>query len=914
MIRILYVDDEPDLLEIGKKFLERNQEFRVDTTVMAKIALEILNKTKYDAVISDYQMPGMDGIALLKEIRLRFGDLPFILFTGRGREEIAVEALNNGADFYLQKGGDSKAQFTELSHKLLQAVNKHNAERALAESESRFRDLTENSLDTIMLFDRDLRHLYVNHNAEVQTGIPASQFIGKTHKDLGFPQDLINIWEKTLHEVFESGRTDRIEFQIPSGSWIDWMVVPVKSEDGTVLQVITSARDITERRNAEERIRLAEFSLEHSGIATFWLDEDARVIRANLAASEALGYTQEEFSNIKVHDFDPLYDPSAWKDIWQQLAEKKYLVIESLHKRKDGSIFPVEIASSYFEYSGKKLIFSFAKDISGRKKAETEIKAAYEQIATSEEELKSNYENLARSQQLTSESEALFRGLFDQAFQLTCLLDLKGNLTRVNKTAISFIGKDIEEVINRPFPQTPWWIKNQEGQDKIRDSISRANRGESSRFETTHEDSNGYIHYIDFSLKPVFDDKGAIIALLSEGRDITDRKRAEEALIKSERNLKKISDTVPGALFQFYARKNGDMGLYYVSERSEELFGISGDPKTFFPRFTAGIAPEDKEAFFNSIQHSIKSEEKWEFKGKFYKSTGEEIYFHAISLPDITDDELIFYGVIFDITSQEMTEKARIASEEQYRSLVETTGTGYVIVDLEGRVIDANQEYIRLTGRKKLSEIKGKPVTDWTAPYDLKRNAKEIEKCIRKGEVRGLEIDYRKPDGSFQPIEVNASLFNSDSGVIILTLCRDITERRRSENALKEEQKFTRLLLDTIPTFFVAINAEGRVLTMNKALINLLEYSIDEVKGKDYLSSFVPKEDKDLLADIFKEIVYDEKATVNKNHVISKSGKVYLIEWYGRLVKHEDKNLDFFVGVGIDITDKDNKTNTRVQS
>ena len=104
-IRVLYVDDEPDLLDITKLYLERSGEFEVGISVSAERALDNSGIGSYDAIVSDYLMPGMDGIAFLREVRERFGDIPFILFTGRGREDVVIRALNEGVDFYLQKIG-----------------------------------------------------------------------------------------------------------------------------------------------------------------------------------------------------------------------------------------------------------------------------------------------------------------------------------------------------------------------------------------------------------------------------------------------------------------------------------------------------------------------------------------------------------------------------------------------------------------------------------------------------------------------------------------------------------------------------------------------------------------------------------------------------------------------------------------
>ncbi|MEI7650343.1 MAG: response regulator, partial [Methanomicrobiales archaeon] len=88
VIRLLYVDDEPSLLDIGKLFLEESGNFSVTTVESATAALALLNTEPFDVIVSDYQMPGMDGIRFLIEVRKEFGHIPFILFTGRGREEI----------------------------------------------------------------------------------------------------------------------------------------------------------------------------------------------------------------------------------------------------------------------------------------------------------------------------------------------------------------------------------------------------------------------------------------------------------------------------------------------------------------------------------------------------------------------------------------------------------------------------------------------------------------------------------------------------------------------------------------------------------------------------------------------------------------------------------------------------------
>ena len=129
--------------------------------------------------------------------------------------------------------------------------------------EREFKVLIENSLDVIARFDHDLRHIYVNPRVEDQIGIPPAKFIGKTYGELGFPSDMVNFREEALEKVFSTGVSNRAEFQLPGGAWIDWLLVPEFSSDGSVDTVITSARDITALKKAEEGMRELQRVLEN---------------------------------------------------------------------------------------------------------------------------------------------------------------------------------------------------------------------------------------------------------------------------------------------------------------------------------------------------------------------------------------------------------------------------------------------------------------------------------------------------------------------------------------------------------------------------------------------------------------------------------------------------------------------------
>jgi diguanylate cyclase (GGDEF)-like protein/PAS domain S-box-containing protein len=138
-----------------------------------------------------------------------------------------------------------------------------------------------------------------------------------------------------------------------------------------------------------------------------------------------------------------------------------------------------------------------------------------------------------------------------------------------------------------------------------------------------------------------------------------------------------------------------------------------------------------------------------------------------------------------DITERKQAERVLKLSEEKYRALVETTSTGYLILDSEGTVIDANSEYVRLTGYGDLQEILGKSVLEWTAEYEIERNGKAVAQCARDGFIRNLVIDYVDKNGQITPIEINATVIVEGDFVQIISLCRDITERKRLESEVR---------------------------------------------------------------------------------------------------------------------------------
>ena len=267
MFSILYVDDEPTLLEVGKMFLELTGTLRVETAISAAKAIEHLKETSFDCVVADYQMPEMDGIAFLKYVRSQWPELPFILFTGRGREEIVIESINNGADSYVQKGGDPTSQFAELRHRVMAAIERRKAVCALRESEDRYRAVVESQTELISRFLPDGTHIFVNdaycrYFSKTAVEILGTRFHPATSTDdeRAIADHLAHLTPEHPEAILEHAITT------PSGEirWQQWSDRAFFDEQGKVREYQSVGRDITDRKRQEKELRRSQYLLQEA--------------------------------------------------------------------------------------------------------------------------------------------------------------------------------------------------------------------------------------------------------------------------------------------------------------------------------------------------------------------------------------------------------------------------------------------------------------------------------------------------------------------------------------------------------------------------------------------------------------------------------------------------------------------------
>lgn len=442
--------------------------------------------------------------------------------------------------------------------------------------------------------------------------------------------------------------------------------------------IMISLRDITTWKKVEEALKSSErkirtlFEEVPSGI--FLFQEDGTILNANRASLEILGLARfTDLENFK------LYDIMCSRDIIQDLIRKgkiaeltmscnfDRLKSETLPStRKSGIAYFQVVFAPVTDKGGKvpREFFILFLDITAKKIAEKQLKERYQGIMSNLPGI--IYQFYARD---TGEWGVYYVNERSQ--------EIYGVTTEPLETWFSRYGECIA-----PEDQERWF-------DSINDVIQRVASWE---FEGRFIKPTGEEMYIRGVSQPVrLKDETVWNGIFL---DITDRRKAEEALRMSEERLRGITSNLPGIVYQFYARDSGEWGTYYVDDRSTEVYGLPPDPlETWIQRYSACIAPEDQRRWFKSIEDVIERVAPWEFEGRFIKPTGEEMYIRVLSRPVRLRSETVWNGIILDITDRKRAEEALRSTqlkEIRYHSFFENTCNGVLIYEPIGQ----GEEYI----------------------------------------------------------------------------------------------------------------------------------------------------------------------------------------------------------------------------
>ncbi|MFC5134092.1 MULTISPECIES: hybrid sensor histidine kinase/response regulator [Haloferacaceae] len=254
-IRILYVEDDPSLRELVSTYLERiDSRFSVTTEPTAEAGLDRLENAVFDCVVSDYRMPGIDGISFLRAVREQYPNLPFFLFTGEGSETVASKAVDAGATSYVQKGGSEV--YERLVNRVQHAVARRRSARQAQVTRERLLELYER-VDGFYLVDENWTVRYWNHEMVERTGTQVEDVLGERLWDV-FPEAAETEAYERYHEAMASQEPTEFETRGPPpyDYWIEVRAYP--TDEGLSVH----SRNVTKSKEREQQLQYRNELLE----------------------------------------------------------------------------------------------------------------------------------------------------------------------------------------------------------------------------------------------------------------------------------------------------------------------------------------------------------------------------------------------------------------------------------------------------------------------------------------------------------------------------------------------------------------------------------------------------------------------------------------------------------------------------
>jgi PAS domain S-box-containing protein len=776
-ICVLHVDDDRSFGQLVADFFAHTAaDIRVLTETSAGAGLERLHEADdIDCIVSDYDMPGRNGIEFLDAVRDEFPDLPFILCTGKGSEEVASEAISKGATDYLQKGGGSE-QYELLANRVRNAVEQYRSQHRAEEHERItrvIRDLNRalvyaDSVDEIehevctVLSDADPYVTACIAGVDPDTmRVEPRTWAGD---DAGYFEELaMYVDEESPGRHAPGGvayhdRMIAISQNIPEDSeyapwqeaavtrgFLSLIVVPLAyNGDLYGLLAVFADRsfafddtekslfrelgdDIAHAMHAKEmRTELQttasrlEALFERSPDMINVHDTDGTVIRSNPQLCQQTGYTEDQLVGMKVWDFDRNLDPAAAHSLWDGMDAGDSLRVESEYQRTDGSTFPVEVHIRRLNIGGEDRFVAISRDITERKQHEQELQR----------------------------TERRFRAILEDPNILAGVLDTDGTLLSQNKTALQYIDAGLGDVEGEPFWETPWWPA--EMRPTIKDNIERAAAGEYVEYEADLTKPDGERYSVEGVIRPVTDDAGAVVSLIVSARDVTDR-------TVREKRLEAILEDTTAPLFM----KDRDGEYLLVNEGFKQLFGLADvtvrgqtDAELLSPAVADAVRENDREVLRTG--EPIEREEQITVEGEQRTFLSSKTPVYDIGTESDPADPVAVLGVATDITEQKQREQrlkrqnerfdelASVVSHDLQTPLATARGRAELAVetgDTEqmAQALNAIERVDRLR-EGLVTTLRTKEIVSETDVVDVERIGRDIWTTIQPSDAATLEV------------------------------------------------------------------------------------------------------------------------------------------------------------------------------
>ena len=691
----------------------------------------------------------------------------------------------------------------------LEIRERKDAEAELLESEARKNAIVHSSLDCIVVIDHEGKILEFNPAAEQMFGHARAEVLGRELAEVIIPPSLRERHRQGMAHYLATGQArvigKRIEINAMRSDGSEFPVELAITRMGAEGPPTFTGflRDISERKQAEWQLNIQHAISRVLAESSTLKEASARILQT---VCENLKWDVGEFWNVDqragVLRFDDMWiAPNIRADDFVAFSRQMTFargvglpgrVWESGKPvwipdvAVDGN-FPREAAANQVGLHG-----AFSIPIVAGNEVVGVIEFFSSEIRQPDEELLRMFAVLGsqlgqfferkRAEAEVQQSQKRLRDIFDGLCpsMFVGLLTPEGILIEVNQSPLTAAGLKPEDVLGKPFDETPWWSQSPEAQQQLREAIARGARGEASRYDVRTHGVGNQIIDIDFSLQPLRDETGEVVFLIPSASDITERKNIEEALNASQELSR---DLVENAIDIIYTH---DLKGNYtsVNQAGERITGYTRE-ESLKMNLTDVVVPEDRERAKQLIAAKLAGEELPAYELEILAKDGSRV---AVEI-----NTRILYenavpvgvqGIARDVTERKQADKALEKSEEKFRELVENANDVIYTLDMTGNFTSLNRAGEELTGYSRTEAVR-KSLMDVIAPEDV---AAVFERFAlnKQGAARpNFELGIIAKDGRKVTMDISSRLIVQDGMPVGLQgIGRDITESLKTRKEL----------------------------------------------------------------------------------------------------------------------------------
>ncbi len=644
---------------------------------------------------------------------------------------------------------------------------------------------------------------------------------------------------------------------------------------------------------SEQRRRLALFAVEHAGDGILWANMEQRLIYANEAACRSLGYSPEEIRGLTIADIVPHHDPVQYAQRLVQRKDGQAVHYESRHRRKDGTVFPVEVSLNYLEHAGHGFTCAIVRDITERKVAEEAIRQAREELEHRVEE---------RTVAL-QESQRRLELILDATGVATWDWNVSTGAVQYNDQWAANRGMSIENV----KPHVSSWS----------DSLHPDDRAHVLRMLQDCLDGTASTYEAEMRIRTAADewtwvmDRGRVIERDAQGKairmagieiDVTGRKRAEQELKKAQAFVMSVLENIPNMIF---IKDADDLRFVEINKAGEDLLGyrreemIGKNDYDFFPQ-------DEADFFTRKDREVLESGRLWDIPSEPIQTRqrGTRIlHTKKIPLCDELGTPRYLLGISEDITERQMMEEALRASEERYSSLVSQATDVIYTAGMDGRFTYVNAAACAIMGYQE-QELLGKHYLALIRP-DFHEIAQQFYRQQLHDRMPSTYFEFPAvtKDGREiwfgQRVQVR---FADGQPVGVEAITRDITERKRVEAALRESEDRLHRAIEASQAGTWRVDLRTGLDTRDAGLNQLLGLSCDTTtQPVEEWFQFIHPDDLAGMKAAWETAMATGVYEV-EHRLIRRDGTICWVYDRGIVARDDSNQLLFATGAVIDIT------------